>query len=218
MLFEDVTESAGLPLDVHGLGVSVGDLNGDRRPDVFVSGSNRLFIANGDRFTEVETDVFEWEIFGDEDTVAGVDIANLDLDLDLDGRMDLVVGHHYNSTIAFGTEVSVRLYLNRSDDREIRFIDATDAAGLIPLPTKAPHVEFADMNNDGWLDIVTSASANDGTLPAVFFGTGIADGVPQFDAPAELGSDQYWVAAPTAGYKRDGRLDVFLVEWEPGLP
>ena len=74
------------------------------------------------------------------------------------------------------------------------------------------------MNNDGWLDIVTSASANDGTLPAVFFGTGIADGVPQFDAPAGLGSDQYWVAAPTADYNRDGRLDVFLVEWEPGLP
>ena len=101
--FEDVTESAGLPLDVNGLGVAVGDLNGDRRPDVFVSGSNRLFIANGDRFTEVETDVFEWEIFGDEDIVASVDIA----DVDLDGRMDLTINHHYNSTIDFDTEVSV---------------------------------------------------------------------------------------------------------------
>ena len=70
------------------------------------------------------------------------------------------------------------------------------------------------MNNDGLLDIVTSASAADGTLPAVFLGTGVDDGIPRFEAPPGLGSDQYWVAAPTADYNRDGRLDIVLVEWE----
>ena len=212
--FEDVTEAVGLPLDVNGLGVAVGDLGGDSRPDLFISGSNRLFVAEGDRFVEADTAVFQWDTFGDEDIIAGVDIA----DIDLDGRMDLVVGHHYNSTVDFDTEVAVRLYLNASDGSGVRFTDVTEIAGLVPLPTKAPHVEFADMNNDGLLDIVTSASAADGTLPAVFLGTGVDDGIPRFEAPSGLGSDQYWVAAPTADYNRDGRLDIVLIEWEPTLP
>ena len=212
--FEDVTEAAGLPLDVNGLGVAVGNLGGDAGTDIFVSGSNRLFIANEDGFVERSSSVFDWDVFGNEDIVAGVDMA----DVDLDGRLDLVVGQHYNSTVDFDTEVSVRLYLNRSEGERIEFVDITEQAGLIPLPTKAPHVEFADMNNDGLVDIVTSASAHNGTLPAVFLGTGIVDGIPRFDAPDGLGSDQYWVTAPTADYNRDGRLDVFAVEWEPSLP
>ena len=100
--------------------------------------SNRLFVAEGDRFVEADTAVFQWDTFGDEDIIAGVDIA----DIDLDGRMDLVVGHHYNSTVDFDTEVAVRLYLNASDGSGVRFIDVTETAGLVPLPTKAPHVEF----------------------------------------------------------------------------
>ena len=36
--------------------------------------------------------------------------------------------------------------------------------------------------------------------------------------PAGIGASQYWVAAPSVDYDRDGRLDVFLLEWEPALP
>ena len=214
LTFTDVTAEAGIPLDVNGLGVAIGNLAGDARADIFVSGSNRLLIASGDTFTERETSVFDWETFGNEDIIAGVDIA----DVDLDGRLDLVVGHHYNSTVDFDTEVAVRLYLNRSQGDNAAFIDVTNEAGLSPLPTKAPHVEFADMNNDGLLDIVTSASADNGSTPAIFMGNGFSDGVPTFETPAGLGSDQYWVSAPTVDFNRDGRLDVFLVEWEPSLP
>ena len=212
--FVDVTEEVGLPLDINGLGVAIGDLAGDGRVDIFIAGSNRLFIGTGDTFTEADSEVFQWEIFGDEDLVTGVDIA----DIDLDGRNDLVLGHHYNSTVDFGEEVSVRLYLNRSTDDQVLFIDVTESTNLAPLPTKAPHVEFADMNNDGLLDIVTSASANNGTQPAIFLATGLnSDGIPQFANPPGLGSRQYWVTAPTSDYNRDGRLDIIAVEWEPGL-
>ena len=166
LTFVDVTVEVGLPLDVHGLGVAVGDLDGNGRADLFVSGSNRLFLADGNRFSERDNSVFAWETFGNEDIIAGVDIA----DVNRDGHLDLVVGHHFNSTVDFDTEVSIRLYLNNGD---ASFTDATESAGLIPLPTKAPHVEFADMNNDGYLDIVTSASAADGTEPAVFISSGV---------------------------------------------
>ncbi len=212
--FADVTASVGLPLDIEGLGVATVDLSGDGRADIFVSGSNRLFIWSPAGFEEIETGVFGWETYGGEDLVAGVAAG----DVDRDGRLDLVVGHHFNSTVDFDTEVPVRLYLNRTAGGVVEFIDVTEQAGLVGLPTKAPHVEFADMDNDGWPDIVTSASAEGGTVPAVFMHSGLRDGIPRFVAPEGLGSDQYWVSSPTGDYDGDGRSDVFAVEWEPRLP
>jgi hypothetical protein len=205
-----VDRQAGIPEGVHGLGVSAADLNGDGRPDVFVGGSNRLFLSDGEgRFTEADSTVFVWERHGPEDDVAGVSIADVDRDADL----DMAVGHHFNSTVEQGTMVAVRLYLN---DGEGAFTDVTERAGIEPFPTKAPHVELNDLNNDGWPDLLTSASAGDG--PAIFVHRGLDDGLPRFEAPDGLGDPQYWVAAPTADIDRDGRLDVFLLEWEPALP
>jgi enediyne biosynthesis protein E4 len=211
--FEDVTEAIGLPTGIEGLGVATADFDGDGFTDIFVSGSNRLFVAVDAGFTEALGAVAPWEAFGEEDDVAGSAAA----DVNRDGLTDLVVGQHYNSTVDRGTEVPVRLYLNRAPTGQI-FEDVTEQAGLIGLPTKAPHVQLEDLDNDGWLDIITTASAGDGTLPAVFHGTGLEDGIPRFEAPEGLGSDQYWVAGPTTDLDRDGRLDLLLVEWEPSLP
>jgi hypothetical protein len=52
----------------------------------------------------------------------------------------------------------------------------------------------------------------------LFTHSGLDGDIPQFEAPSGLGDDQYWVTAPSTDYDRDGRLDVFLVEWEPALP
>ena len=109
----------------------------------------------------------------------------------------------------------MRLFLNRG---EAQFEEVTEAAGLVGLPTKGPHVELNDMDNDGWPDLVATASAADGTRPAVFRHTGLNGDIPMFSAPEGLGSPQYWVAGPTADIDRDGRLDVFLVEFDPALP
>lgn len=208
--WSDANTSAGLPDDVHGLGLVVGDFDNDGHQDLFVSGSNRLFLADGPgRFEEADSSVFQWETYGNEDDVAGASAA----DVNRDGLLDLAIGHHYNSTLDFGEQVPVRLYLNRGGGE---FEDVTEAAGLTPLPTKAPHVELNDFDNDGWPDLLTSASAGDG--PALFMHKGLQDGVPTFATPEGLGDPQYWVAAPTSDYNRDGRLDVFLVEWEPALP
>ena len=208
--FSETTGDVGIPPEVHGLGVVAADLNGDTWTDIFVAGSNRLFLSDGaGSFSEADSGVFEWETFGPEDDVAGVSVA----DVDRDGHLDLAVGHHFNSTIENGTSVQVRLYLNDGDGR---FADVTDAVGLTPIPTKAPHVELNDFNNDGWPDLLTSASAGDG--PAIFIHRGLVDGIPGFETPEGLGEPQHWIAAPTADFDRDGRLDVFLLEWEPALP
>ncbi|MGB8361943.1 MAG: CRTAC1 family protein, partial [Acidimicrobiia bacterium] len=208
--FSDATAEAGIPDDVHGLGVATADFDGDGLSDIFVSGSNRLLLSDGPgRFSEADNSVFAWESYGDEDDVAGVSVA----DVNRDGLLDIAIGHHYNSTLEFGTEVAVRLYLNRGDGL---FEDVTEQAGLVPIPTKAPHVELNDFDNDGWPDLLASAAAGDG--PALFVNEGVEDGVPRFAAPDGFGSPQYWVAAPSTDYDRDGRLDVFMVEWYPSLP
>ena len=152
--FTDVTTAAGLPDRLVGMGVATADLDGDGDADLFVAGSNRIFLADEGRFREGDSATFRWEVFGEEDDPAGVAAG----DVNRDGRIDLVVGQHYGSTIDLGKRVPVRLYLNEgtTDGGSPRFRDVTDAAGLPGLPTKAPHVEIADLDADGWPDIVTS--------------------------------------------------------------
>ena len=211
LVFTDVTAAAGLPQDIVGLGVAVGDVTGDRRQDIFVAGANQLFVADGESFSQTDSSVFAWPPIGEEDLVTGASMA----DVNRDGLLDIAVGHHFNSTVDGGATVPVRLFLNRG---EAQFEEVTEAAGLVGLPTKGPHVELNDMDNDGWPDLIVTASAADGTRPAVFRHTGLEGDIPTFSVPEGLGSPQYWVAGPTADIDRDGRLDVFLVEFDPALP
>ena len=213
--FEDMTTSSFVE-GVFGLGIGVADVNLDFLPDVFVGGSNRLFLGTNGALQEVEevADEFEWEKFGPEDDVAGVAIG----DLNRDGFPDIVLGHHFNSTLDQGRSVPIRVYLHGGVDGSdgLVYTDVTDQTELPGIPTKAPHVEIADMDNDGWPDLVTTASAGEG--PAVFFHQGLEAGIPHFSSPVALGSSQYWVTGPTVDVDRDGRLDIFLAEWDPALP
>lgn len=226
--FADVTAAAGLPSDVHGLGVGTGDLNADSWPDLVVAGSvpgkdpgvargARLFLntASGG-FREVDNSVFTWDTYGPEDDVAGVALG----DVNRDGRPDIVLGQHYGSTLSQARSVPVHLYLHRglSAGGDPIFEDVTAASGLAPVQTKAPHVEIADLDNDGWPDILATASSEQGASAGVFQNLGSQGGDPAFASPEGLGSAHYWPVGATADANRDGLLDVFLAEWSPGLP
>src|SRR5207244_3414177 len=54
--FTDVTEQAGLKIDVYGMGVAIGDYNGDGRDDIYLTciGPNHLFRNEGNgKFIDV---------------------------------------------------------------------------------------------------------------------------------------------------------------------
>jgi hypothetical protein len=210
--FADSSDEWGLPGDMVTLAVATVDLNDDEWLDVVVSGDERVLLGGPDGFTVSVQESLTWELHGDEDDPAGIAVG----DLDGDGRPDLVIGQHFNSTVDAGVDVPVRVFLNRSEDHDLVLVDVTTEAGVPGLWTKSPHVAIADVDNDGLPDIITSAATDD-DVPFVLRNTGVDDGVPRFDGVGDPGDGQYWVTGAVDDFDRDGREDVFLVEWEPAL-
>ena len=243
--FEDVTVAAGIPENAAGLGVAASDVNGDGWPDIFLASTigNFLLINDGKgKFREPAGahKTFHWATAKGDNMICGVAIA----DVNGDALPDIVIGQHYDSP--WQTPVANRLYLNRGVvDGEPKFDDVTEAAGMKPLPLKAPHVEIQDFDNDGRPDIFTSIVkfADEKPHPVVFRNLGNRDGVPRFeeyalrvnDFPTE--SDRvngragpffekmiaerkiiYSAPAPTCDFNHDGRLDILVVSWWPQRP
>jgi hypothetical protein len=210
--FSDASDEWGLPGDMVTLAVAAVDLNEDGWLDVVASGDERVLLGGPDGFTVSVQDSLRWELHGDEDDPAGIAVG----DMDGDGRPDLVIGHHFNSTVDAGVEVPVRVFLNRSEGGDLRLDDVTAEAGVPGLWTKSPHIAVVDVDNDGLPDIVTSA-ATDEDVPFVLRNTGVDDSVPRFEPVGGPGDGQYWVTGAVDDFDRDGRADIFLVEWEPAL-
>ena len=223
LTFQDVTTDAGLPPDLAGLGVAVGDANGDGWPDIVmtggVSGSGSyaaayLFVNRRDgTFRDASTPNLRWSVQGDEDWTAGAAWG----DLNRDDRLDLVVTHHFGSAAA--APVAPRVYLNRgNDDHGDPVLE--EAAGLPGIPSKAPHVEIVDFDNDGWPDVFLSVMLDgaNGSLPYILGHQGLAaGGVPAFLAPPGAVAS-YAPGAPTNDFDGDGRVDVLMEGFDVQIP
>ena len=165
-----MTARAGLGLRAYGMGVAVGDYDGDGRLDLFVTsfGPDTLYHNNGDgTFTDVTRQ-------------AGVSDANWStsaafVDYDRDGRLDLFVANYVDFTIAANQvcsdavgardycgprayhPVADRLYHNEGDGH---FANATERAGVNRADGAGLGVATGDYNGDGWIDLYV---ANDAT-------------------------------------------------------
>jgi hypothetical protein len=178
--FKDVSAAAGLDLRAYGMGVAVGDYNGDGFVDVFVSalGENHLFRnVDGEHFIETTSEV---GVAGDPDVWS---TSAAFLDYDRDGDLDLFVCNYIRWSPEIDREVDYRLtgigraygpptdfagmdsYLYRNDSGPdgTRFTDVSEQVGIRVVHEttgqpvgKALAVHPIDVNDDGWLDLVVA--------------------------------------------------------------
>ncbi|MBK1722283.1 CRTAC1 family protein [Thiocystis violacea] len=172
--FTDVTEQAGLALVTYGMGVAIGDYDGDGWDDIYLTSleSNHLLRNRGGRFEDVTAQA---GVAGGKDRWSS---SAAFLDYDKDGDLDLFVvnyvkwsreidlaidfrltglGRAYGAPVNFvGTDD--QLYRNEGDGR---FTDVTRAAGIrVTDPVsgnpvgKGLGVVPVDYDGDGWLDLM----------------------------------------------------------------
>ena len=229
--FVDVTTRAGVGDPGYGMGMCVGDIDADGRPDFLVTnyGPDRLYRNLGDgRFEQVA------EQAGGADAGWGAGCAFGDLDGD--GDLDLYVARYvdfrfdrnpfcgdrarnlrsYCRPEAFDGQTD-RLYLNRGagKDGRVRFEEVGQGRGIAAgANEKGFGVLLSDFDDDGDLDIYV---ANDGTMnrfyrndgrggfedQALFNGTGLnARGL----AESGMGVD-------TGDADGDGRPDIVVTNY-----
>jgi hypothetical protein len=225
MKFADVTEKAGLPLDLAGFGLAIADTNGDGWPDIYICGSDRLFLgAAGGRFREAVSlrPVFDIGSRNAEEYVVGAVFG----DIDNDGDADLLVGTHFAPS-------RVRVYVNEGvADGVPRFRNVTQELAIPELPHKAPTCAVRDFDNDGLPDLYWSVWFAEGKKrePFICRGLGTRDGLPRFAVPSVDGLDMslrrsngvpagkrgmvYYVNGPPVDYDGDGDFDFFAGAWQ----
>jgi hypothetical protein len=173
--FADVTREAGLDANMLGMGVAVGDYDGDGFPDIFVTGigGNRLFHNQGNgAFVDVTA---EAGVGGDDHVWS---TGAVWIDIFGDGKLDLVVcnyarwsretslqdafaaeinGPSYTAPAGFVSEFPT-VYRNMGNGK---FVDISAKAGLnlIDRQTGYPRasplaVAAVDANGDGRLDLL----------------------------------------------------------------
>jgi hypothetical protein len=215
--FVDATAASGLGHKGYGMGVAVGDYDGDGYPDLYVTnwGPNVLYRNNGDgTFREVD---------GPQDDRWSTSAAFLDYDGD--GDLDLFFTNYVNFTVRGNLEcfdpVGLRDYcaprayqpvpdrLFRNDGG--KFTDVTNAAGLGSKFGNGLGVTVADFNTDGRVDVYV---ANDGMENQLWInradGTFEERGMLSGTAVNVDGRVEAGMGVSAADFDNDGDEDLFM--------
>jgi len=192
--FSDVTRSAGLDVEMYGMGVAVGDFNNDGFPDLLITcvGQNRLFRNTGKG------------TFVDATRSSGLagrtafSTSALWFDYDRDGFLDLFVCNYVKWSAehdvfcsmdgkqkSYCTPEAYRgdtcwLFHNRGNGT---FEDVTATSGVFDTSSKSLGVAMLDDDQDGWPDLFVAndtqpnklyRNQRNGTFTEVAIGAGLA--------------------------------------------
>ena len=220
--FTDVTEKAGVPGNAYGMGVAVGDYDGDGLPDMYVTQypNSILYHNNGDgTFTDVTAKAGV--------AAPGWGTSAVWFDYDNDGRLDLFVCRFADfdksrNVHCGSSETGTRYYCKPNvykpmpswlfhNNGDGTFTDVSQTSGIAKSLGKAWGVVAVDINNDGSMDLFV---AND-TAPNFLFANrgkgkfediGFLAGI----AYSPFGVARSGMGVDAADYDQDGWLDLFV--------
>ena len=218
--FRDASAGSGLDFAGHNMGVAIGDVDNDGRPDVLVTQYTglRFFLNQGDgKFVESKE-------CGLSNPAWSTSAAFFDYDRD--GRLDLIVvsyvdydptwvctghsGRDYCAPKVFKGRVS-RLFHNETVGGVVRFADVTEASGLSRMPGPGLGVVCADFDGDGWPDAFI---ANDGAPNRLWMnqknGTFKEEAIQRGIAYNAMGVAQAGMGVALGDVDGDGLFDVFV--------
>ena len=219
--FTDMTEKAGVPGDAYGMGIAVGDFDGDGFPDLYLTQYPRsiLYHNNGDgTFTDVTAKAGV--------AAPGWATSAVWFDYDNDGRLDLFVCRFVdyskdklkfcgNSTTGERSYCIPTIYdpmpcwlFHNNGDGTFR--DVSKQSGISQVLAKAWGVVAADINNDGWMDLYV---AND-TVPNFLFanrGKGNFEDIGMLAGAgvSAFGRPRSGMGVDAADFDQDGWIDLF---------
>ncbi|HEY7096785.1 MAG TPA: CRTAC1 family protein [Terriglobales bacterium] len=219
--FTDVTEKAGVLGGGYGMGVAVGDYNGDGFPDMYVTqyGRSILYHNNGDG------------TFADVTARAGVAAPGwassaVWFDYDNDGKLDLFVcrfvefdksankfcgneqtGERYYCIPRVYPPAHSWLFHNNGDGT---FTDVSKVSGISSAMGKAWGVVASDINNDGWMDLFVANDTVENFLfvnkNGKFTNIGLEAGV----AYSQDGRARSGMGVDSSDFDQDGWQDLFV--------
>ena len=217
--FEDVTDQSGLGDTGYGMGVAVGDIEGDGDLDLYVTnlGSNRLFRNDGDgTFSDITrssgSDDPRWNVsasFFDYD-------HDQDLDLFVTGYVDFTQGaldcFHPSGVRDYCSPKVYRPIVDRLfENRGGVFQDVTQVSGVGENFGAGLGVACDDFNGDGWTDVFV---ANDGTPNQLWMNQGgesfVDRGLISGTAYNAMGQTEAGMGIAAGDFDQDGDEDLFL--------
>ncbi len=219
--FEDVTDKAGVA-DPDGwkTGVTMADVNGDGKIDIYVSGvdyltmhgRNVLYINNGDGTFTDRTKEYGLEH-------VGYSTQALFFDYDGDGDLDMyLLDHSTHTQRAIETQAQRGAKSPRTSDRLFRndgnhFTDVTDAAGLHDgIDGYGLGIVASDFNNDGCPDIYV---ANDFQGNDYLYINNCNGTFTESLAKATGHTSRFSMGVDAADFNNDGRTDIISLDMLP---
>jgi len=220
--FTDVTLKAGAAGNAYGMGVAVGDYDGDGFPDLYVTQYPNciLYHNNGDgTFTDVTAKAGV--------AALGWGTSAVWFDYDNDGRLDLFVCRFAQfdkakNKFCGNTVTGERWYCKPNvyepsaswlfhNNGDGTFRDVSKESGIAKSPAKAWGAVAADINNDGFMDLFV---AND-TVPNALFANRGKGKFDEIGLLAGVGYNSFGLArsgmgVDAADYDQDGWVDLTL--------